>query len=259
MQMNKVSIIIPTYNSYDTIEDTLNSVINQTYRNFEIIVVDDCSTDDTLKKLEEYKNRDSRIEIVSLENNSGAATARNCGLNKADGQYIAFLDADDMWMQKKLELQIEYMKQNKFSFTFTNYIRINESEVLINEVIVPELLTYKDLLKNTVIGCSTVVIDRSVVGDFAMPLLKKGQDTATWLQILKKDIVAHGYNLQALTTYRVRKGSLSSNKISALKRTWYLYRYHEKINFFKASYYFSHYVFNAIYRRKLHSMKGKTI
>ncbi|WP_138858860.1 glycosyltransferase family 2 protein [Exiguobacterium mexicanum] len=259
MQMNMVSVIIPTYNSFDTIEETLNSVLNQTYKYLEVILVDDCSTDDTVIKLKEFEERDSRVNVISLSNNSGAAVARNYGLDEASGQYVAFLDADDIWVPNKLELQIDFMQTNNYSFTFTNYTRINENNVLINEVFVPSKLTYNDLLKNTVIGCSTVMIDKNVIGDFRMPLLKKGQDTATWLQILKKGTVARGYSKGSLTAYKVRKGSLSSNKISALKRTWYLYRHHEQINFIKSIYFFSYYVINAVYRRKSNNKKGNSL
>lgn len=244
-----VSIIMPTYNSEEFVQATITSVINQTYSNFELIIIDDFSNDNTIKVVKEIMGKDIRISLISLSKNSGAAVARNMGIKNAKGRYIAFIDSDDAWVKNKLEIQIGFMEKYSYPFTFTNYIRVNENNDLINEIKVPLEVTYKNLLKNTIIGCSTVIIDREVIPEVEMPLIRRGQDTATWLKILKITPKAYGYNETYLTIYKERKGSISSNKLKALKRTWYLYRKTENIGFIKSMYYFLNYVGNATFKR----------
>ncbi|WP_214804245.1 MULTISPECIES: glycosyltransferase family 2 protein [unclassified Exiguobacterium] len=249
MRNSLVSIIMPTYNSEEFVKESINSVINQTYNNFELIIIDDSSKDNTVKVVTEMMKNDNRINLITLPNNSGAAVARNKGIDNAKGRYIAFLDSDDLWLEDKLEIQINFMNKYSYPFTYTNYIRINENNELINEIKVPPIMTYKKLLKNTIIGCSTVVVDREIIPIVHMPLIRRGQDTATWLKILKKIPRAHGYNESYLTVYRERRGSISSNKLKALKRTWYLYRKIEQINLMKSIYYFLNYMVNATIKR----------
>lgn len=244
-----VSIITPVYNSERFIKETIESVQSQTYRNWEMILIDDCSTDLSEKIIKEFIKYDNRIKYMKLKENSGAAVARNTGLNLAKGRYIAFLDSDDMWKEEKLEKQIYFMKNNNYGFTFTSYEMIDEYGSVASKVVnVPKQIDYNGLLKNTIIGCLTVVIDRKMIGDFRMPLIRKGQDTATWLSILKKCEYAYSIK-ETLAYYRVVKGSISSNKIKALKRTWYVYRNIENIKFLKCIYFFSIYIFNAIKKR----------
>lgn len=246
---NLVSVIMPSYNSYSYIEKSIDSVINQTYENFELIIVDDKSDIETINYLKKIEDSDHRIKVVYLNENSGAAVARNKGMEFAKGRFIAFLDSDDLWVDKKLEQQLSFMKSNHYAFSFTRYYRVKENGEKINEIEVPKSINYNELLKNTIIGCSTVMIDRKYVEDTTMPLIRKGQDTATWLKILKKVPFAYGYNKESLTIYTERSGSISSNKLKALKRTWYIYRNIEKINFFKSLFYFSHYIINAFKKR----------
>lgn len=249
MFKDKVSVITPTYNAARFLEETINSVLNQTYDNFEMIIVDDCSMDNTLEIALKYSEIDSRVRVYKLEENSGAAVARNKAIEIAEGRYIAFLDSDDLWDSNKLENQLGFMKNSNIGFSFTSYRLMNENgEFLNKEVNSPKEVDYKYLLKNTIIGCLTVVIDRAIIGDFRMPLIRAGQDTATWLSILRKGFKAYGYN-EVLASYRHVSGSISSNKIKALKRTWNTYRNVEKINFLSCVYYFANYVFNAIVKR----------
>lgn len=243
-----VSIITPVYNAESFIADTIDSVINQTYKNFEMILVDDCSTDNSKLVIDKYSS-DSRIKYVKLSENSGAAVARNKGIELATGRYISFIDSDDVWHKDKVKKQICFMSDNNYGFTYTNFEFMDEKgELKKSSPKLPKKLNYAGLLKNTAIACSTVCIDRELVGDFRMPLVRKGQDTATWLQILRNYPAAYLLD-EPLNRYRIRTGSLSDNKIQALKRTWNTYYRLEKLPFLKAVYYFCHYVINSILRR----------
>lgn len=246
---NLVSIVTPVYNAERFIEKTINSVQAQTYEQFEMILVDDCSPDDSAAVIKNLAALDTRIKYVKLEENAGAAVARNTGLEYAKGQYIAFIDSDDVWKPEKLAKQIAFMKKNDYAFTYTNFEMVEEDGTVINaSVPLPEKLNYSGLLKNTAIACSTVIIDRKIIGDFRMPLVRKGQDTATWLKILRTHEYAYLFN-EVMGSYRQVQGSISSNKIGALKRTWNTYRNIEKLPLPKALYYFAFYVFNAVKRR----------
>lgn len=246
---NKVSVITASYNAGRFIEETIKSVLNQTYTDLELIIVDDCSTDNTAEIVDRYIKLDSRIRFYKLKENSGAAVVRNTALEKAEGRFIAFLDSDDLWDKEKLEKQINFMKSNNYGFSFSSYRLMKENGELLNkEVRVPMEVKYTDLLKNTIIGCLTVIIDKNIIGDFNMPLVRAGQDTATWLSILRKGHTAYGYD-NILASYRLVEGSISSNKIKALKRTWNTYRRLENINILKSSYYFAYYIINAIKKR----------
>ncbi|WP_414698574.1 glycosyltransferase family 2 protein [Peptacetobacter sp. AB845] len=249
MQEGLVSIVTPVYNAERFINETIDSVIAQTYDNWELILVDDCSSDNSAAIIDEYVKKDSRVKYIKNKENSGAAVSRNAGIEMAKGQYVAFVDSDDVWKPEKLEKQLAFMKKNNYAFTFTAYRYVLEDGTVTDKIAnTVEKINYDGLLKNTVIGCSTVVIDRNIVGDFRMPLLRRGQDTATWLQILKKIDYAYGLNEQ-LVEYRKVSNSISSNKFKALKRTWNIYRNVEHLGLFKSCYVFCCYAFNALMRR----------
>ena len=244
-----VSIITPVYNAERFLSETIKSVKNQTYENWELLLVDDCSKDNSVSIIKEFQKNDHRIKYIKLEKNSGASVTRNTGIKNAKGRFIAFVDSDDIWESNKLEIQIKYMLDKKLGFTFTSYRYMKENGTKTNKIAkAPNKINYNGLLKNTIIGCSTVVIDRKIIGDFLMPLVKKGQDTATWLMILRSQKYAYGIE-EVLVDYRLVGNSLSSNKIKALKRTWNTYRNVEKLNIFKCTYVFCFYVFNAIKKR----------
>lgn len=244
-----VSIITPVYNAEMFLSDTIKSVQNQTYKNWEILLVDDCSKDNSAQIIKEFQKYDDRIKYIKLEKNSGASVSRNTGIKNAKGRFIAFVDSDDIWKPEKLEVQVKYMLENNLGFTFTSYRYMKEDGELTNKVAkAPSKINYNGLLKNTIIGCSTVVIDTDIVEYFEMPLVRRGQDTATWLQILRKEKYAYGID-KDLVDYRLVGESLSSNKIIALKRTWNTYRNVEKLGLIKSSYVFCFYVFNAIKKR----------
>lgn len=245
-----ISIITPVYNAERFIQETIDSVQKQTYQHWELILVDDCSQDQSAEIIRRASQSDQRIKLITLSENSGAAVARNCGLQAARGTYIAFIDSDDQWMADKLSLQLQFMQDHGYVFTYTDLALVDEAgQIIKDKVGVPAHLTYTDLLKNTAIACSTVMINRQAVGDFQMPLVRKGQDTATWLMLMReRKIEAYGLD-RVLNHYRQVASSISANKWGALKRTWHTYYHLEKLGLPKALYYFGHYVWSAIRRR----------
>lgn len=241
--MEKVSVIIPMHNSSNYIIKCINSVINQTYNNLEIILIDDNSDDKTLKKVKKIK--DNRIKIIKLKNNSGAAIARNKGIEISTGDYICFLDSDDYWVKNKIEKQVKFIKDKAFIYSEYEYLRNNKK----HRAIVPKSLTYKELLKNSAIFTSTVMLNMKYLTkeDIYMPNIRMGQDYGAWYKILKKVGIAYGMQ-EVLSVYRVGNKSLSSNKFKAIKRTWNLYKM-EKITIYKRIYYIICHSYNAIKRR----------
>ncbi|MBS4748892.1 teichuronic acid biosynthesis protein TuaG [Bacillus altitudinis] len=244
-----VSIITPAYNAERYLTDTVHSVLAQTYSNWELIIADDCSTDGTRKLLGELSQTDDRINVIYLEENGGAAIARNTAIKQAKGRFIAFLDSDDMWKQTKLEKQVKFMLENNHAFTFTAYdIILENGESLQKTVTAPAQLNYNEALKNTIIGCLTVMLDLQQVGRVEMPNIRTRQDLATWLSILKKGFTAYGMS-EPLSEYRIVGNSISSNKWKAAKKTWFVYREIEQLHFVKASWCFMHYATNAVKKR----------
>ena len=166
MNYKLVSIITPSYKSEKFISQTIESVLGQTYQNWEIIIVDDVSPDNSNKIIEEYSKKDSRIKLIKLEKNSGAAVARNIAIEESKGRYIAFLDADDIWKPEKLEKQIEFMRKNNYAFTYTAYEKVDENGVVFGKIGVPLKVSYNQLLRTCVIGCLTAVYDREKLAKF---------------------------------------------------------------------------------------------
>lgn len=251
MKEDLVSIVVPVYNSEKFIKETVETVKAQDYQNWELLLVNDCSTDNSKEKIKKYEKEDNRIRLIDLKENSGAATARNTGMKEAKGKYIAFLDADDLWENTKLKKQIEFMQKNNYEFTYTGYEFADENGNKIGKVVkVPEKINYKQALKNTTIFTSTVIFNVGILGKelISMPNVRRGQDTATWWKVLKTGIIAYGLQ-ESLSIYRRSNNTLSSNKIKALKRTWNLYRNVEKLSFFSSLYNFAWYCFNAVKRR----------
>lgn len=231
-----VSVIIPVYNGERYIADTIRSVLEQTYKEIEIVVIDDCSKDNSKKIVEDLCMVHSNIIYCHQEENQGVAVARNIGLEIAKGRFVAFLDSDDIWKADKLEKQMRVMQEKQAGFVFAAIEMMDEdgNERKKKRKIKTEV-NYKYLLKNTVIPTSTVVIDRNVVRDFKMPLMRSGQDYATWLMILRDGIVAYGLD-EALVKYRVGSNSLSSNKFKSIKQVWGIQVHQEKVNPIIATY-----------------------
>ncbi|MBQ9297865.1 MAG: glycosyltransferase family 2 protein [Clostridia bacterium] len=243
--MKKVSVVIPMHNSSKHIEECIDSVINQTYKNIEIIVVDDKSSDNSIS-IVKNKN-DDRIKLIELKENVGAAKARNKGIENAPGDYICFLDSDDYWKEDKLEKQVKFMEGNDYTFVYGGYAYLKKGRMRTAHV--PKSMNYKQLLKNHAIFTSTVMLNMEHLKkeQIYMPDIKRGQDMATWWHILKNGITAYGI-AEVISIYRVGEKSLSSNKFKAVRRTWNLFKT-EDINIFKRIYLFFCYIFNAIKRR----------
>lgn len=247
--MITVSIITPLYNCAIFVEQTIQSVLAQTFQDWEMVLVDDCSVDSSWIIAQRYVSKDHRIKLIKLDQNSGAAIARNKAIELAQGRYIAFLDSDDQWLPHKLEAQLQFMQNNDIAFSYSAYERINENGKPIDTVGVPTKVNYSDLLKVCSIGCLTAMYDTKKLGKVYMPLIRKRQDLGLWLRILKKVPYAYGIQ-QPLARYQVRPDSISANKRSAARYTWRLYRDVEHLNFAKAIYYFCFYAVNGVFRTK---------
>ena len=246
-----VSIITPSFNSEKYIKDAILSVINQTYQNWELIIIDDCSTDNSLSIVKSFSRNDSRINYYKNKTNSGAAVSRNLGLEKSLGRFVSFIDSDDIWFPEKLDLQINFMLDNDYIISFTSYGLIDNQGNFLNKIIrsVKEI-DYKGYMKNTVIGMSTSMIDTSKTDSFKFINIRTRQDTYLWITLLKRGLKAHGIN-SVLANYRVRNESISSNKLQAAKRVWFLYYSLENLGYFRSLYFFSFYLFNAVKKRFL--------
>jgi glycosyltransferase involved in cell wall biosynthesis len=219
-----VSIITPSYNSEKFIEATIWSVINQTYSNWELIIVDDCSTDLSCELIESFVQDDNRIKLITHKENLGAGRARNRAIKEAKGDYIAFLDADDLWEPQKLETQLVFMKANSATICFSSYMLMDELGTDLNKVVEAlPVIDYSKQLKCNYIGNLTGIYNVAVLGKLYMPKIKKRQDWVMWLKAIKKAGEAKGI-IDVLATYRVRKDSISSNKIEMIKHNYKVYR-----------------------------------
>ena len=246
MDKNLVSIITPMYNAEKYIVGTIESVLKQSYENWEMIIVDDCSTDGCSEIAKSYSENDNRIKYIRTEKNSGVSNARNVALKMANGAFIAFLDSDDIWDCEKLEKQIRFMQENDYVITFTAYELMDEnSNRMHKEIRVPKSVDYNTLLKGNVLGCLTVIINREKLGFDIRMSGERHEDYVLWLSILKRGIIAYGID-EVLAMYRKSSSSLSGNKFKAAKWTWNIYRNIEKIPFPKAVYYFINYAINGI-------------
>lgn len=252
MNSELISIIVPVYNVENFIRATMDCVRAQTYTNWELILVDDCGSDGSRQIIADYieETKDSRIRLVSQPYNMGAAKARNRGLNEAEGRYIAYIDADDLWSEEKLQKELDFLKKKNAAFVFTGYEFADENGVGLGRIVkVPEILDYKGALKNTTIFTSTVMFDTDKISKelLEMPLIKS-EDTALWWKILRSGYVAYGLN-ENLVKYRRSGKTLSSNKLEAVKRIWNLYRQAEKMSVISSIYNFCFWAVRAVKRR----------
>lgn len=232
-----VSIITPSYKSAKFISQTIESVLAQTYQNWEMIIVDDFSNDNSNEIIEGYIKENSRISLIKLEKNSGPAVARNRAIEEAKGRYVAFLDADDLWLPQKLEKQLTFMYENDVAFTYSSYETMSENGVRIKKgMYTPLKITYKDLLKSNHIGCLTAIYDVEKVGKVFMPQINKRQDYGLWLKILRKTGFAYGLK-EPLAVYRIVSNSVSSNKFKLLKYHYRLFTEFENIRPLRALYF----------------------
>ena len=246
----KVSIIIPVHNAEKYIEGTVESVLAQSYRDFELLLIEDNSSDGTLEKLKCIESKDERIRVIVNHGSHGAAHARNLGIGAAAGRYIAYLDADDLWMKDKLSEQVRFMTDNEAVFSFTAYEFGNSEAKGTGKIVhVPARLDYRHALPRTVIFTSTVMFDmtRITKDEIMMPSVKS-EDTASWWKILKSGVKGYGLD-KNLTIYRTGTNSLSSDKLEAVRRIWFLYRSVEKLSLPESIWYFIGWAWRATLRR----------
>lgn len=223
--MNKplVSVIMPAYNAANYISEAIASVQNQNYKNWELFVIDDASTDETCSLVENIIKLEPRIQLLKNLKNEGAGTTRNKGIAATKGDFIAFLDADDLWLPEKLEVQIKFMKENQLAMSFSSYYLISEKGAYLSKgILALPKLSYKKLLKANYVGNLTGMYDVLKTGKIYSPLLRKRQDWALWLSVLKKVKIAEGIQ-QPLACYRIRKNGISTNKWALIKYNYQVY------------------------------------
>lgn len=231
MDKNKplVSIITPNYNCSRFIVETIESVLAQTYTNWEMIIVDDCSSDGSYEIALEYEKQDSRIKVLKNAKNSGAAVSRNLALNMVQGEYISFLDSDDLWEREKLEKQLDFMVNNNCDFSYTIYDLIDEESKKMNkEVRIPKKLSYLKYLHHCYTGCLTVIYKKEIANDTRSFLIKNNNDYGLFLQVLKKSKKALGLQSN-LAHYRIRKSGISRKKLGKIKP--YFQLMHDNLRF----------------------------
>ena len=248
---NLTSIICAAYNAAPYIADTIQSIIDQTDSNWELIIVDDCSSDNTIEIVTRYTQHYSNILLIKNQENLGPGITRNKGIEKAKGRYIAICDSDDVWNPRKLELQIKFMQShNNIPISYTSYELMDENgKDLHKSIRVPDApLSYSDYLKNTIIGFSTSIIDRKFCPEIKMHDMRSREDTCLWCELLKNGHKAYGIN-KILVKYRIHQTSVSANKVQAAKQVWQLYRDNLKIPICRRIYFFGCYAFHAFKKR----------
>lgn len=253
--MPTISVITPVYNCEKYLGDTINSVIAQTYSDWELILVDDKSTDESAAIAESFCQQDNRIHLLKHSANQGAAATRNTALAVARGEYLAFLDSDDLFHPNKLETQIKFMQDRGILFSYSAYQIINEHGNPLGVFNPPAKINYTKLLKSNSIGCLTAVFHRTLMEEMEKPIMRIGftakEDYILWLRILKK--IAYGYSVKdeeeqplCLASYRIHGKGISSNKMKVAQYQWRVYREVEKLGIIRSAYYFFHYAINGL-------------
>lgn len=244
-----VSVIMPSYNAEKYIAESIESVLHQTYRNWELLITDDCSCDRTPEIVQSYCQQDQRINFVVAKQHAGIAKTRNQSIARAKGQFIAFLDNDDLWVPEKIEKQVRFIVENNYAFVYSAYELMNEDGTLKGKTIkTAGVVDYNKYLRNTIIGSGTIMLDQNQTGSLVMPDNATSDDMALWCKILKDGHQAYPIP-EVLMKYRVRSNSASANKLKAAKDVWLVYRKQEKLSFFHALTCFSCYAFNATIKR----------
>lgn len=240
-----VSIVMPARNAERFIGHALRSVLEQTHARWELLVVDDASTDGTVEQVESAAAGEPRIRLIRLDRRVGPGPARNIALAEARGEYLAFLDSDDVWLPGKLERQLRFMREHDAAFCIHGYRMIDEHGRERGHAIrVPERVDYDLLLRHTIIAPVTVLLERGRVGPLEMPDLPQHEDLVLWFRILKRGVVAHGMP-DELARYRIVKTSASRDKLRSARRMWRVYRSVEGLSLHRAAWCYSHYAWNA--------------
>lgn len=238
-----VSVVMPAFNASETIESSIRSVLNQSFNDFELLVVDDSSTDDTCEIVEGYAQADQRVQLISHQRNSGSpAIPRNIGVEHARGRFVAFLDSDDMWFPSKLKDQLCLMRRYNSAISCTGYEVVNDEGVRIGALVPPGSVGYEELLRENTLGCSTVVIDRTKVPDIHFPVCGH-EDYALWLELTRTGRKVLGLQ-EERASYQVVPGSVSSNKLKVLGYFWNIYRNIEGFSAIRSGLYCLRYAWN---------------
>lgn len=238
-----VSILVPMYNAVGTLKETIDSVLNQTYENWEIILMDDCSTDNTFEYAKHICANDERIKVFKMLENGGPGAATKEAFKHASGDYIAFIDADDLWSSEKLEIQINFMRENGYNFTCTDYRWIDSNGEDLHKVIkCRKVADYKTILKCCPIGSSTVIVTKELLSSVDIPIIRKNNDYALWLKLLKNGNKVYGID-QILMEYRIIQTSNSFKKRKMIKYFWQVYREQEKFSLIKSTFLLTRYIF----------------
>ncbi len=244
-----VSVIMPSFNAEKYIAASIESVLQQTYGNWELIITDDCSSDRTPEIAQSYSEQDHRINFVVAKQHSGIAQTRNQSIARAKGRFMAFIDNDDLWVPNKLEKQVDFILKHGFAFVYSAYELINEDGTPKGKTIqTAGVINYNKYLRNTIIGSGTIMLDLEKTGSLQMPNNATSDDMALWCKILKDGHNAYPMK-EVLMKYRVRNNSASANKLKAAKDVWLVYRKQEKLPFFRAMACFVGYAFNAFKKR----------
>ncbi len=245
----EVSIIMPAYNSEEFIASAIDSIVNQEFQKWELIITDDCSNDSTWSILNSYAGKDNRIRIYRLKHNSGAGVARNNSIKYSTTKMLAFIDSDDIWYPSKLIEQLSFMQSTNASISFTSYGLIDRFGLKQKQRIqVAGQVNYKNYLKNTIIGMSTAMINTEITGPITFENIRTRQDTLLWIKLLKRGHVARAIEKE-LVAYRMRMDSISANKILAVKQVWNVYHNYAALSIPQTFYYMIFYLTNAIWKR----------
>ncbi len=242
-----VSIVMPAYDASKFISESIDSVRSQTFKDWELLIIDDASKDETDRVVKEYMEQDSRINLHSLPVNQGTGFARNIGIKASEGEYIAFLDADDLWKPHKLRAQLDFMKDQNLSMSYSSYELMDEEGRSLQEMVKSlEKLTFSKLLCANYVGNLTGMYNVKELGKIYCPPIRKRQDWAMWLQALKNAGEAKGI-LEPLAVYRLRKGSISANKQEMLQYNYKVYRKVLKFSAVKSSYWISRFLYEQFF------------
>lgn len=241
-----VSVVIPAYNAERYIEKTVRSVLKQTYTGFEVIIVDDCSSDGTFAIIQALAEEDKRIKVYQNEKNSGVSITRNHAIERAKGKYVALLDADDLWVETKLEKQVKLLQETKAQIAYCSYAFVDENDKeILKPFIVPLTTTYKSTLGKSVISCSTAIIERQLFETYKFEPDVYHEDYVLWLKMLRDNVKAVG-DKEVLAYYRLMEGTRSANKINSAIKRWQVYRKSMNMSFVKSVVAMIQYIINGL-------------
>ncbi|NMA84098.1 MAG: glycosyltransferase [Epulopiscium sp.] len=250
-----VSVVMPAYNCENYITNAIESVLKQTYSNFELIVIDDGSKDNTLKIINDYGKKDYRVKVFRNKKNSGVSATRNRGISLAEGEWIAFLDSDDIWIEDKLEKQMNCVYAQNAEFVFTGVSYIDETGKSYSGIFeVPNEVSYKKLLRQNVITCSSVLVNKRYFENIRMEKDDMHEDYAVWLRILRLGVTAYSVN-EPLLIYRISRNSKSGNKLKTIKMTYKVFRF-IGINSVGSVYFMMQHVFRSVIKYKKIKVKN---